>query len=71
MIFGKGTIQGFAVTLLIGVICSMFTAVVVTKYLLRSLVVFGVKNPVLYGLSRKKAALRSLAAKTNGGNENE
>jgi len=71
MIFGKGTIQGFAVTLLIGVICSMFTAVFVTKYLLRSLVVFGVKNPVLYGLSRKKAALRHLAAKANGGNDNE
>ena len=71
MIFGKGTIQGFAVTLLIGVLCSMFTAIFVTKYLLRSLVVFGVKNPVLYGLSRKKAALRNLAAKVNGGVENE
>lgn len=69
MIFGKGTIQGFAVTLLIGVICSMFTAVFVTKYLLRSLVVFGVKNPVLYGLSRKKAALRRQTAK--GGADNE
>ncbi|MBO5037299.1 MAG: protein translocase subunit SecD [Clostridia bacterium] len=71
MIFGKGTIQGFAVTLLIGVICSMLTAVFVTKYLLRSLVVFGVKNPVLYGLSRKKAELRRLASIRNGGTENE
>lgn len=67
MIFGKGTIQGFAVTLLIGVLCSMFTAVVVTKYLLNSLVVFGVKDPVLYGLSKKKAELRRLAANKNGG----
>jgi hypothetical protein len=67
MIFGKGTIQGFAVTLLIGVLCSMFTAVIVTKYLLRSLVVFGVRNPVLYGLSRKNAEQRQLAADKNGG----
>ncbi len=66
MIFGKGTIQGFAVTLLIGVLCSMFTAVIITKYLLRSLVVFGVRNPVLYGLSKKKAELR-LADSKNGG----
>lgn len=67
LIFGKGTIQGFAITLLIGVLCSMFTAVIVTKYLLRSLVVFGVRDPVLYGLSRKKAELRQLAANKNGG----
>ena len=56
LIFGKGTIQGFAVTLLIGVICSMLTAVIVTKYLLRSLVIFGIRHPWLYGLSKKKAA---------------
>ncbi len=55
LIFGKGTIQGFAVTLLIGVICSMLTAVVITKYLLRSLVLFGVRNPWLYGLKKQKA----------------
>lgn len=54
LIFGKGTIQGFAVTLLIGVLCSMFTAVIITKYLLRSLVVFNVRKPWLYGLSKKK-----------------
>ena len=67
LIFGKGTIQGFAVTLLIGVLCSMFTAVIVTKYLLRSLVIFGVRSPGLYGLSKKKAELRQLETAKNGG----
>ena len=57
LIFGKGTIQGFAVTLLIGVICSMLTAVIITKYLLRSLVEFGVRNPWLYGLKRQKTSV--------------
>ena len=55
LIFGKGTIQGFAVTLLIGVLCSMLTAVIITKYLLRSIVVFGVRNTWLYGLKKQKA----------------
>ena len=34
-IFGEGPIKGFAVTLMIGIISSMFTAVVVTKTLLK------------------------------------
>jgi len=32
-IFGTGPIKGFAVTLSIGVICSMFTAIIVTRIL--------------------------------------
>ena len=32
-IFGTGTIKGFAVTLSIGVICSMFTAIILTRIL--------------------------------------
>ena len=34
MIFGTGTIKGFATTLLISVLASLFTAVVVTRWLL-------------------------------------
>ncbi|WP_228727794.1 protein translocase subunit SecD [Fusibacter ferrireducens] len=34
-IFGEGPIKGFAVTLMIGIVSSMFTAVVVTKTLLK------------------------------------
>jgi preprotein translocase subunit SecD len=33
--FGTGTIRGFAVTLLIGLVVSMFTAVFITRFLLR------------------------------------
>ena len=35
MIFGTGTIKGFATTLLISVLASLFTAVVVTRWLLK------------------------------------
>lgn len=42
--FGSGTIIGFAKTLFIGTIVSMFTAVFVTRFLLRQMVNFGIKN---------------------------
>lgn len=46
--FGTGTIKGFAVTLFIGTVVSMFTAIFVTRFLLRQLMGFNVKNPKLY-----------------------
>ncbi|MEG0370733.1 MAG: protein translocase subunit SecD [Clostridium sp.] len=49
---GSGSVKGFALTLNIGVICSMLTAIVVTRFLLKSFVDTNwVKNPRLY--SRK------------------
>ena len=52
-LFGTGTVKSFAITLFIGIVISMLTAVTLTKFLLKQIVGFGVKNPVLYGLSRK------------------
>ena len=40
--FGTGPIQGFAVTLSLGIICSMFTAIMVTRGLVN--LMFGGKN---------------------------
>ncbi|MBR3934387.1 MAG: protein translocase subunit SecD [Clostridia bacterium] len=45
---GSGTIVGFAKTLFIGTLVSMFTAVFVTRFLLRQVCIFGGKNPKLY-----------------------
>ena len=53
-IFGTGTIQGFAVTLAIGTIVSMFTAIFVTKYLLNLVVNLKIKNIAWYGVNKKK-----------------
>ncbi len=47
-LFGTGTIKGFAVTLGIGTIVSMFTAIFVTRFLLRQMIGFNIKNPKLY-----------------------
>ena len=46
--FGTGSIKGFAVTLFIGTVVSMFTAITVTKFLLKQLIGFNIKNSKLY-----------------------
>jgi preprotein translocase subunit SecD len=47
---GSGSIKGFAVTLSIGILCSMFTAITFTRYFLKTLVDSGMaKNTKLYG----------------------
>lgn len=47
--FGTGSIKGFALTLIIGIAGSMFTAVVVTKFLLKLIVGMNIKNNKLFG----------------------
>ncbi|MDF2839733.1 MAG: preprotein translocase subunit SecD [Clostridia bacterium] len=48
--FGTGPIKGFAVTLSIGILSSMFTAIVITRYLIKLLVKGGiVKNTKYFG----------------------
>lgn len=46
---GSGPIKGFAGTLMLGIVISMFTALVVTKIILKAMVNAGIKSPKLYG----------------------
>ena len=48
LFYGTGSIQGFAKTLLLGVVVSMFTAVVVTRFLMKNIVNIGVTNEKLF-----------------------
>lgn len=48
LVYGTGSIQGFAKTLLLSVITSMFTAVVVTRFLMKNIVSLGVQNTSLF-----------------------
>ena len=49
--FGTGQIKGFAITLMIGIIASMFTALFVTKLILRNMVNgFSIKDKKLFGV---------------------
>lgn len=51
---GTGTIKGFATTLAIGIVLSMFTALVITKLLIQSFYTFGVQNPKAYGKAKAR-----------------
>lgn len=50
---GSGTVKGFATTLMIGIIVSMFTALIITRIIVKGLMYAGVHNPKYYGLRLK------------------
>ena len=52
-IFGPGTIKGFAITLAIGVVLSVFTALAVSQSLLTALVNLGVTDAKYFGVARE------------------
>ena len=60
---GSGTVRGFAVTLAIGVILSMFTALVVTRILLNVCVAFDLTDPKLYGKAKKRTPINFMDKK--------
>lgn len=53
-VLGTGTIKGFGITLFIGTVVSMLSAVFLTKFLLKQTVGMNIKNLWLYGLSKNK-----------------
>ncbi len=55
MAMGSGTIKGFAYTLAVGIVLSMFTALFVTRLLVNAFYAIGITSPVLYGGSKAKA----------------
>lgn len=50
---GSGTIQGFALTLGLGIVISMFTAIFLTRALVYIFYGFGLKKPGLYAAAKK------------------
>lgn len=50
---GSGTVKGFAHTLALGIILSMFTALFVTKLIINAFYVAGIKNVKLYGIGKE------------------
>ncbi len=48
-IFGSGPIKGFATTLAVGIVVSMFTALVITRVIMKLFYNFGIKDAKWYG----------------------
>ena len=53
LIMGTGTVKGFARTLILGIVLSMFTALVVTRLLLNIVVALGATKKGLYGAAKE------------------
>ena len=60
---GSGTVKGFASTLAIGIVLSMFTALFVTKGALYALYALGLQDAKLYGTKKDKAPINFLGKK--------
>lgn len=63
VMMGSGTVKGFAQTLMIGIILSMFTAMVVTRVLLCAFHGLGLDSIKLYGITKEKKPIRFVSRK--------
>lgn len=52
-ILGSGTVKGFAQTLALGIVVSMFSALVVTRLIVYSFIAVGLRKPAMYGANKK------------------
>lgn len=58
---GSGTVKGFATTLAIGIILSMFTALFITKVLLNAMYVLGVDDVKYFGVEKPRKRIAFVA----------
>ncbi len=61
IIAGSGTVKGFAWTLAIGIVLSMFTAMVITRLLLNGLISLGLDNIKLFGIGKERKTIDFLS----------
>lgn len=62
-VMGSGTVKGFAATLALGIVLSMFTAMVVTRLIMKALFAIGLQKAALYGTAKEKAAVKFTSRK--------
>lgn len=55
---GSGTIRGFATTLAMGIILSMFTALYITKYILQAIYSLGVDDVKYFGVEKPRRQIK-------------
>ncbi|MDC7280198.1 protein translocase subunit SecDF [Butyrivibrio fibrisolvens] len=52
-ILGSGSVKGFAITLALGVVLSMFTALVITRIIINSFYALGIRDAKFYGKAKE------------------
>ncbi len=63
MLLGSGTVKGFAYTLMISIILSLFTALVVTRLLMLAAYGVGFKSEKFYGKAKERKPIRFMKHK--------
>lgn len=62
-VMGSGTVKGFAYTLALGIVLSMFTAMVITKLIMKAFYALGLQDAKLYGVAKEKKAVKFTSRK--------
>ncbi|MFQ8689893.1 MAG: protein translocase subunit SecD, partial [Blautia sp.] len=57
MWLGSGTVKGFAYTLALGIVMSMFTALVVSRYVIQAVFAVGVQDEKFYGRAKDRKVI--------------
>ena len=58
---GSGTVKGFAYTLALGIVLSMFTSLVVTRLILKAMYAVGLRDVKFYGTNKEKKTIDFLS----------
>lgn len=62
-VMGSGTVKGFAITLALGIVLSMLTALIVTRYVLISFYTLGLQDEKFYGSKKDGKVINFLGKK--------
>ena len=63
LFLGPSNVKGFAQTLALGIVVSMFTALFITKWLMKAFFALGLKSVALYGKGKEKKSIDFLSKK--------
>ena len=63
MFLAPGSIKGFAQTLALGIVVSMFTALVITRLLMNALYSIGIRDAKWYGIGKERKSINFLGKK--------
>lgn len=63
-VLGSGTVKGFAYTLALGIVLSMFTAMVITRMIMKAFYAIGIQDAKWYGTARERKAVNFTSKKT-------
>ena len=64
IVMGSGTVKGFGYTLAIGIVLSMFTAMFITKWIMRAFYALGCRDEKWYGKKKERKSIAFLSKKT-------